>query len=103
MIVTQFEIDRDQLKEAIERELEDKLFTDDMANYKEYEEVHDTLVMLTEIKDDMIYTFDACMVQTPPRNDIIEMYMETTHIKICERLTHEWTQKALLMNPIDIL
>ena len=103
MIITQYEIDRDQLKEEIDRDIDFKLWTDDMTNYKEFEEILETLALLTEIKDDMIYTFDACLVQKPPRNDIIEMYMESTHVKICERLTYEWTTKALVMNPIDIL
>jgi len=103
MIITKYEMDRDQLLEELEKDIDFKLWNDDMSNYKEYEEVHLTLEVLSEIKDDMVYTFDACMVQKPPRKDIIEMYMDSVNVKICERLTYEWDSKVMLMNPLDIL
>ena len=103
MIIAQYEIDRDQLKEQIDRDIDDKLWNEDMTNYIEFEEILETLALLTEIKDDMIYTFDACLVQKPLRDNTIGMYTEPTHVKICERITYEWTTKALVMNPIEIL
>ena len=61
------------------------------------------LETLKEIKEEMISNIDACLVQTPPRKDIIELFMETVHVKISDRLTHEWNTKALLMSPFDIM
>lgn len=50
----------------------------------------------------MINTFDACLAQNPPRKDIIQLFMQNIHTRICERLTYEWDHKALLMTPLDI-
>ena len=61
------------------------------------------LETLKEIKEEMISNIDACLVQTPPRKDIIELFMETVHVKISDRLTHEWNTKALLMSPFEIM
>lgn len=103
MIVTNFEIDKDMVREEIEKDIDNQLWNEEMTDYKEYEEVYLTLEAIDVIKEDMIYTFDACLAQNPPRKDIIQMYMETVHLKMCERLTHEWNIKALLMTPLDIL
>jgi len=102
MLISKFEIDRDQLREELEREADDKLLKDDLVTYKEYEEVYQTLEVISEIKEDMINIFDACLVQKPLRKDLIELFMDTWHTKLCERLTHEWNQKALYMSIVDI-
>jgi len=82
MLVTKFEIDRDQLKEELEKEVDDKLLEDDLTNYKEFEEVYQTLEAINEIKEDMINIFDACLVQKPPRKNLIELFMDTWHTKL---------------------
>ena len=102
MIITSYEMDRDELRERVERDTELMLWDEVTNNYKEFDEIHNLLLLLSEIKEEMIYIFDACMVQKPPRKDIIELYMETTHIKLWERLTYEWNEKALLMGLLDI-
>lgn len=102
MIITSYELDRDELREKIEKDADMQLWDEVTNNYKEFEEIHGLLQLLSEIKEEMIYTFDACMVQKPPRKDIIELFMETTHNKICERLSYEWSEKALLMSLLDI-
>ena len=75
-------MDRDQLREQMERDIDFKLWNEEMTNYKEFDDINQTLGILSPIKEDMINTFDACLVQNPPRKDIIELYMETTHVKI---------------------
>jgi hypothetical protein len=102
MIITKYEIDRDQLREEIEKDIDFILWTGDMKNYREFEDIYQTLELLNDVTEDMVSTFDACLVQKLPRKDIIELYMDVVHTKTCERLTHEWNSKAFLMTPLDI-
>lgn len=59
MVITKFEKDRDELREDIEKDVDFKLYNDEMTDYRKYEEVHQTLELLSSIKEDMLNTFDA--------------------------------------------
>lgn len=49
------------------------------------------LDIIKEVTDDMVSTFDACLVQKLPRKDIISLYMEVMNDQfICSVLKIEW-------------
>lgn len=96
-IVTLYELDRDELRDDIEVEVDDKL------NENEFDDIMELLEVCTVIRDDMIMIFDACLAETKPRHDIIEMYMDTTHTLLCSRLSEEWEKRAFDLNPIETL
>lgn len=95
--MTRIEIDRDMFREETVEEVKQKLDDDKI------EDLEGLITVLTEITDDLANTFDACLAQHPPRKDIIEVYMEISHVQICKRLTDEWEKNALKMNSIETL
>lgn len=102
-IVTLYELDRDALKDDILEGVKEKLQTMDIdSKYIEFEEIHLLLELCTQISDEMVTIFDACLAQPKARKDIIEMFMGTTHIELIKRLTHEWEKRAMEMEAIEI-
>jgi hypothetical protein len=59
MVITKFEKDRDELREDLEKDVDFKLYNDEMTDYRIYEDVHQILELLSSIKEDMLNTFDA--------------------------------------------
>lgn len=102
-IVTHFELDRDALKSELIEAVKEKLIDGIDDEYHDFEEVHVLLALLTEIQDEMIQIFDACLAQKPSREDIIHLFMETQHVEITKRLRHEWEVKALQFEAMEIL
>jgi hypothetical protein len=69
----------------------------------DYEDIDSLLEMCTALREDMITTFDACLALKPHRKDIIEMYMKTGHVHLCDVLSRYWEKRAVDFNPFETL
>ena len=57
----------------------------------------------SEVREDLISTFDACLAQTNPRVDIVKFFMELTHQHILNLLGQYWEMHAINLNPYETL
>ena len=51
------------------------------------------------MRDELIATFDACLAQPTPREDIVRFYMDLSHMHILKLLGDYWEKKAIDLNP----
>jgi hypothetical protein len=73
-IVTEFEIDADQLAETLRKEVKE-IFPDD----RKWETIDDLLDACSKLSQEFFSVFDTCLILRPPRKDIIKLYMDTQH------------------------
>jgi len=97
-IVTQYEIDSDQLGDKLKKEALE-IFSKD----KDWETIDDLLEDCSKLSQEFFSIFDTCLVQTPPRKDIIKLYMDTQHVVMCDAMGAVWEKNALNYNLIEIM
>lgn len=73
-IVTEFEIDADQLSQRLQEEAIE-LF----PQGKEWSSLDEILDRANTLSKQLFSIFDACLAQNPQRKDIIKLYMDTQH------------------------
>ena len=66
-------------------------------------DVEDLLQACSEIRDDLITTFDACLAQPTQRTDIVKFYMDVSHQHILKILADYWESYAIDLNPYQTL
>ena len=69
----------------------------------DYEDIETLLELCSALRDDMITTFDACLALKPHRKDIIELFMKTGHVHLCDVLAKFWEKRAVDFNPFETL
>ena len=75
-IIIQFDTEFDKLKQSTEDHLNKKLSLD----VEDWEGDIETLLNeCSEVRDDLITTFDACLAQPKQRIDIVRFYMGLSH------------------------
>lgn len=98
MIVTEFEMDSHLLSENLKKEAE-QIFPKD----KNWASIDDLLEDCSKLSKEFFSIFDACLVQKPPRKDVIKLYMDTQHTIMCDALSRTWEENALKYNLIEIM
>jgi hypothetical protein len=73
-IVTEFEIDADELSERLKNEVREMF-----PEGKEWKHLDEILDKANSLSKELFSIFDACLAQNPPRKDLIKLYMETQH------------------------
>jgi hypothetical protein len=73
-IVTEFEIDADELADRLNSEARE-MFPKD----KEWKSLDELLDKANDLSKELFSIFDACLAQNPPRKDLVKLYMETQH------------------------
>jgi hypothetical protein len=77
--VTQFEIDSDELADKLKKEVK-VMFPDDKEwKIADFHGDSSVLANCDKLSKEFFSIFDACLVQKPPRKDIIKLYMDTQH------------------------
>ena len=98
--MTLYDTNEDILRQQIEDEYERKV---PRSRSEQWEDVEGLLQECTELRDDMIHTFDSCLTLSPPRKDIIELYMKVAHVHLQDVLSKFWEAKAVDLNPYETL
>ena len=63
------------------------------------EDMEELLAACSEVRDDLVTTFDACLAQPKQRIDIVKFYMDISHTHILKLLEDYWEQYAIDLNP----
>lgn len=63
------------------------------------DDIEELLTACSEVRDELIATFDACLAQPTPREDIVRFYMDLSHMHILKLLGDYWERKAIDLNP----
>ena len=67
------------------------------------EDTEELLEKCSEVREDLITTFDACLAQPTKRSDIIHFLMELTHAHLITLLGSFWESLAINLNPYETL
>lgn len=95
-IIISYDTEFEKLKTTTEEYLNKKLVLD----IEEWEgEMEELLGACSEVRDDLITTFDACLAQPKQRVDIVRFYMELSHQHILKLLEDFWEKYAIDLNP----
>ena len=85
----------------ITEELNTKLSLDVEVDWE-----HDVEALLnacSEVRDELVTTFDACLAQPKQRTDIVKFYMDLSHSHILKLLEDYWDKYAIDLNPYQTL
>ncbi|CAD8175519.1 unnamed protein product [Paramecium pentaurelia] len=87
---------REKMKMKLEKDLSQILIQDD-------QDITILVKQLSELRQDMLESMQACIVKDPQRKDIIKEYTDIYHEKICERISAFWDLHYKQMQSPELL
>lgn len=99
-IIIQYDCDFEKLKEQTEKQLQTKL-SSEVDDWEQ--DTEELLLQCSEVRDDLVTTFDACLAQPKQRTDIVRFYMDLSHAHILKLLGDYWEKNAIDLNAYQTL
>ncbi|CAD8108104.1 unnamed protein product [Paramecium sonneborni] len=92
----QLMIRREKIKQKLEQDISKILIQND-------QDLTILVKQLSELRQDMLESMQACIVKDPQRKDIIKEYTDIYHEKICDRITLFWDEHYKQMQLPELL